>query len=109
MVRACKEGNPRRLVWRCLPPLKGRKGQGKGRVSSSRGKGKNGAPCKHGVSKGSGKCRTPSQGRRHKMMKSVLKTNPKIALRAAKAARRARRAERNSGEVSFKGSSANQG
>ena len=67
-----KEGYRRKSItrWTCVPPLKGRKGQGKGRISSLRGVGKSGAPCKHGVSKKSGKCRTPKQGRRHKKSKA---------------------------------------
>ena len=38
--------------WTCVPPLKGRKGQGKGRVSSTRG-----LNCKYGV-RATGFCRT---------------------------------------------------
>jgi hypothetical protein len=50
---------------RCVPLKKGRKGQGKGRVTGRAGIGKKGAACKWGVSRKTGYCRTPKAGRRH--------------------------------------------
>ena len=106
MAKACKDGHTRRIVRRCLPPLKGRKGQGKGRVSSRRGMGKGGAPCKYGYS-GDGKCRRAKKGERAmirggsaKMLQSVIRG----FLGRRKAQRKA-----DSGEVTFRGRSGNQG
>ena len=64
MVKACKEGHTRRFVYRCLAPLKGRKGQGKGRISSRRG-----VNCKYGLSKSTGRCRTKQRHMQNKRTK----------------------------------------
>lgn len=48
MAKSCKEGNPRRLVWRCLPPLKVRQ-------------------CKHGARLASGRCPKGKRGPKARM------------------------------------------
>ena len=86
MPRVCGEGKERRM--RCVPLKKGRKGQGKGRVTGRVGIGKGpGGACLWGVSR-TGKCRTKARYMQHKRAKKNAKYIKRKGLVVPKGIRR---------------------